>query len=231
MRVLIVEDEARIARRLERMVKSIMAGELQSLELCSSLDEAQNYLSIKKIDLLFLDLNLNGEDGFEVLESMVSEPFHTIIVSAYKDRAVRAFEFGVLDFVPKPFDEERLAKAISRMSQRDVKPQTKYLAVQKRGRRILVNVEDILYIQGAGIYTELHLRNGRKEVHNKSLESLNILLPDRFERIHKSYIADMTAAKSILVEPGSKYRLMIENELSLPIGRTRYKQLKEKYFA
>ena len=104
------------------------------------------------------------------MESVVAEPFHTIIISAYKDKAITAFEYGVLDFVPKPFDEERLSKACQRItSKKEVDTGIKFLAIKKRGKRFLINIEDIKYIKGAGIYTELYLKNGTKEIHNKTL--------------------------------------------------------------
>lgn len=232
MNILIIEDEARIARRIERMIQRIFGNEITSLQLCDSLDSGQKVIAYNEIDLLFLDLNLNGENGFDILESVVAESFHTIIISAYKDRAITAFEYGVLDFVPKPFDEERLAKACQRISaKKEVDTGIKFLAVKKRGKRFLINIDDIKYIKGAGIYTELFLKNGNKEVHNKSLENLSLLLPDTFERIHKSYLVEMTAAQQIIIEPGSKYTLELEGEERLPIGRTKYKALKTKWFS
>ncbi len=232
MNILIIEDEARIARRIERMIRSILGKEINSLNLCDSLDDGLKFIAENEIDLLFLDLNLNGKDGFDVLETVVSESFHTIIVSAYKDRAIKAFEYGVLDFVPKPFDEDRLAKALRRITSKDVSDTAiKYLAIKKRGKQSLIKVENIIYIKGAGIYTELFLQNGTKEIHNKSLENLRALLPDSFERIHKSYLVEMRNAKQIIIEPGSKYSLEISNGEQLPIGRTRYKNLQEKWFS
>ncbi len=232
MNILIIEDEARIAKRIHRMVSDIFAHQASSIQVCDSLEEGQQIIQQQKIDLLFLDLNLNGKDGFDILESVVAEPFHTIIISAYKEKAIRAFEYGVLDFVPKPFDEARLTKACQRIqATQTVSTHTKFLAVKKRGMRQLISVDDICYIKGAGIYSELHLKNGKKELHNKSLESLQQLLPHSFERIHKSYLVCMQEAKEIAVEPGSKYSLILQNEERLPIGRTRYKTIKEKWFS
>ncbi|MFT5166721.1 MAG: two-component system response regulator LytT [Saprospiraceae bacterium] len=232
MKILIIEDEARIAKRIERMVRSIFGSEINSILMSDSLEKGQRIIAENKIDLLFLDLNLNGKDGFDILESVVSEPFHTIIISAYKDKAIRAFEYGVLDFVPKPFDEERLSKACQRItSKSNEESGLKFLAIKKKGKRSLINIKDIKYIKGAGIYTELFLKTGGKEVHNKTLENLTLLLPDSFERIHKSYLVEMTTTKQIIVEPGSKYSLELYDGDRLPIGRTRYKGINEKWFS
>lgn len=232
MKILIIEDESRIARRIERMIRSIFNDKLSKLNVVDNLENGLKFIKDNEIDLLFLDLNLNGKDGFEVLESVVSEPFQTIIISAYKEKAIRAFEYGVLDFVPKPFDQDRLAKACNRISTKSItEPGIKFLAIKKKGRQMLIGIDQIKYIKGAGIYTELHLKNGATEIHNKTLDGLHLLLPDSFERIHKSYIAEMTNAKEIKVEPGSKYSLVLKTEEELPIGRTRYKKIKEQWFS
>lgn len=231
MNILIIEDEARIARRIERLLRSILAKEITSIQHRDSLAGGQQFISEHAIDLLFLDLNLNGEDGFDVLSSVVGESFHVIIVSAYRDQAIRAFEYGVLDFVPKPFSEERLAQACQRLQQeKQESGLAKYLSIKKKGRRNLVRVEDICYVQGAGVYTEIHFIDGSKAIHHKTLENLALVLPPHFERIHKSYLVSMQQAREIVIEPGSKYSLRLNNEDCLPIGRTRYKEVRERWF-
>jgi two-component system, LytTR family, response regulator LytT len=231
MNILIIEDEYRIARRIERMLRSILGQDITSIQHCDALQAGLELVANDKIDLLFLDLNLNGEDGFEVLESLVAEPFPTIIISAYRDQAIRAFEYGVLDFVPKPFSEERLAQAVQRLQKREKQANTlRYLAIQKKGRRTLIPIADVCYIQGAGVYTELHLKDGTTAIHNKTLENLELLLPEHFVRIHKSYLVSMLEARGIVIEPGSKYSLRLNNEEQLPVGRTRYKEVKKRWF-
>lgn len=229
MRVLIIEDEARIARRLQRMASDFFEQN-STVSICDSVQKGIAFLEQNEIDLLLLDLNLNGENGFDLLESVVSRSFHTVIVSANADRAIKAFEYGVLDFVPKPFDETRLNQAFKRITSdtKTTDEQLKYLAVKKAGSIKLIDLDELLYIKGAGIYSELHLRNGTQELHDKSLESLAQLLPPAFERIHKSYLVSLALAEKIIIEPGSKYSLQLKNGAQLPIGRSKYKELKEK---
>ncbi len=232
MKILIIEDEARIARRISRMTREIFGTDLQSLTVCNDIETGLQAVAEKDIDLLFLDLNLNGKDGFDILESVVAESFHTVIISAHRERAIRAFEYGVLDFVPKPFDQERLQKACDRIrSKTREETGIKFLAVKKKGRQVLLKIEDITYIQGAGIYTELKMRNGKTEICNKSLETLHTLLPQDFERIHKSYLVPMSQAKGIHSEPGSRYKLELTDGTFLPIGRSRYKDIRERWFS
>ncbi len=229
MRILIIEDEARIAKRLERMTRSFFE-QSSTIVICDSLQKGLIYIERNQIDLLLLDLNLNGENGFEFLEAVVAKSFPTIIVSAYAEKAIIAFEYGVLDFVPKPFDENRLFQAFKRLTTSIKTPDQnlKFLAVKKSGNIKLIDISDLHFIKGAGIYSELHLQNGTQELHDKTLEALEQLLPKSFERIHKSYIVSLDLTEKIIVESGSKYNLLLKTGAMLPIGRSKYKALKMK---
>lgn len=230
MRILIVEDEPLLAQRLERFCREILAGQIASIRIASFFSEASARLDETPIDLLLLDLNLHGRDGMQLLASAVAGSFHTIIVSANVDQALRAFEYGVIDFVPKPFSRERLAAALQRVTERDARATSaaKYLAVRKHGRVELVPIDRILYIEGAGAYAELVLDDGRRELHDKTLEKLHAVLPPVFERIHKSYLVRFDALKALHAQEGSHYEAELHNGLRLPVGRTRYKELREK---
>ncbi|WP_337994824.1 LytR/AlgR family response regulator transcription factor [Polaribacter ponticola] len=105
-----------------------------------------------------------------------------------------------------------------------------FLAVKKRGGIKLVNIDDVQYIKGAGVYTELYLNNGQKELHDKSLEKLSQLLPKSFERIHKSYLVKTIKIKEIIVKTGSQYAVELLSGEILPVGRTKYKALKAILF-
>ena len=231
MNILIVEDEPIIARRIKRMLIDLLVDRTENISVCHSLEKGKQYLSEHQVDLLFLDLNLHGEDGFELLGEIVAAPFHTIIISAYKEKAITAFEYGVLDFIPKPFNQARLAKALARLNTTSTTPEksVKYLSVQKRGRFVLLEIDNLAYIKGAGIYTELHFQDGTREIHNKSLESLTQLLPGHFDRIHKSWIINNRLIREIIVEAGGKYQVRIEGEHLLPVSRSKYKALREKW--
>lgn len=231
MNILIVEDESRIAKRIERMTRDILADTLISLTHINTLQHALTFIENNELDLVLLDLNLNGQDGFDLLKTAVSGAFHTIVVSAYKDQAITAFEYGVLDFVPKPFNRDRLEQAFKRAAAKErTNSQIKYLAVKSRHRIQLISVEEVYYIKGAGAYTELFLADGGKELHDKSLDKLQQLLSESFERVHKSYLVRMSEVNQIIVSSGSKYVAELKNGAQIPIGRTKYKGLKAKWY-
>ena len=107
MRILIIEDEASVADRIERLTRQVLGTNIQRLAKRQTLSAGLHYLQNHPIDLLLLDLNLNGLNGFSILQELLSHSFQTIIVSANTDQALKAFEYGVLDFIPKPFTIER----------------------------------------------------------------------------------------------------------------------------
>ena len=232
MKILIVEDEIHIARHLSKLLSKILPSQALHVKICLSLTEAADHLNRNAIDLLMLDLNLRGENGFELLQMMVSNSFHVVIVSAHTEKAIEAFEYGVLDFVPKPFNEERIRKCLSKLEGNSVSVDTpvKYLMIKKKNRLEKIDEKEVLYFEAYGHYSKMHLRNGRVEVYDKALIVLEPLLDDRYERVHKSYIAKMTEFDSMQIFPGGKYLLVMSNEDQIPVGRGHYKRLKQSWF-
>lgn len=231
MNVVIVEDERIAARRLERLVREILGERLREVVCFESLRLARRHVEEHRIDVLLLDLNLNGANGFELLRQALVHPFQTIVVSANTDKALLAFEYGVLDFIPKPFDRERLAKALNRIDRRErsgARSCATQLAIKRYGSLFLVPVEEVLYFQGAGDYVEIHTRKGETELHSKSLESLEHLLPQHFVRVHKSYLVDVRAVKEIRVHGGGKYELDLGGGVLIPLARSKYRDVQER---
>ena len=100
--------------------------------------------------------------------------------------------------------------------------------MKKYGKVELVEIDRVLYVEGAGAYAELVLDDGKRELHDKTLEKLHALLPPGFERIHKSFVVRWSAVKALHAQEGSHYEAELRNGLRLPVGRTRYKELREK---
>jgi len=230
MDILIVEDYPMVARRVERLTREILGSRLGSLKCVGRFSEAEEHLQRYTIDLMLLDLNLAGDDGFDLLKRALAASFQTIVISANVDRALEAFEYGVLDFVAKPFNAERLSKAFSRLALDETGEQTpvRFLAVKDGARIRLIPICEVTFIQGAGNYSELHLKDGTTALHEKNLDRLLILLKPQFERVHKSYLAKLSEVAGLQVYGGGRYALVLKNGETLPLGRTRYKALRER---
>lgn len=228
MNILIVEDEASIRDRLLRLTRSILGNRIQTLASADSLFDAETLLASKRFDVLLLDLNLNGEDGFGLLKSLATRSFHTIVVSAYSQRAIEAFELGVIDFVAKPFDQERLAKSFDRILGSDTTRShfAKFLAVRSHTRVELIALEDIEYIQADGPCSLIVKTDGTQRPHDKMLKDLSPILPPSFERVHKSYIANLQAISGFKTGPDHKNLLTFPSSRQIPLSRAKAKDLK-----
>jgi two-component system response regulator LytT len=224
--IIVVEDEALVAKRLIRFITASLEAQPHSIRHAETLDDAQEYLGEKSIDLLMLDLNLNGQDGFNLLKTHLSASYNTIVVSANTDRALEAFELGVLDFVAKPFKQERIAKALQRALGRDNGGKgIRSLSVEKRGFIELVALTDISYIRAAGHYSEIIMKDGTEHLHNKNLSKLLCLLPNNYQRVHRSHLVALNQVDKILKHAGSQYELILNGGNVIPLGRSYYSMI------
>ena len=229
MRILIVEDERPTAEDIQFLVKQILKKEITSIHIETSLDNALMYINEKPIDVLLLDLNLNARDGFQILKQVVSKSFHTIVISANINRAIEAFEYGVLDFIPKPYNIERLKAAFQRIKSSHAMDghSIKYLSVKKVFEIQVIPIVDILYFKSANIYVELYLKDERILIYDKPIKQLTALLPSNYCRIHKSYIVNIETIGKIQTLGGGQYRVVLKSGDCLPVSRKKIKVLKK----
>ena len=227
MRIAIVEDEVTVAQRIERLASELLGSTITGIRSFQSLDDADDYIATESIDLMFLDLNLGGRDGFQLLRQVVARSFHTIVVSAYADRAIEAFEYGVLDFVSKPFTRQRLRKAMERYNSSFRQQQTRYIAIKRRGVVEPIDLDRVYFFRGANVYSEACLDGGEVLLHDKPLARLGQVLPAHFERVHKSYIANLSRVVAIH-QSGNNAELEMKSGDRVPISRKRIGEIKER---
>ena len=228
MRILIVEDERPTAEDIQLLVKQILKNEITSIHIETTLGNALAYLDEKPIDVLLLDLNLNSRDGFQILKQVASKSFHTIVISANINRAIEAFEYGVLDFVPKPYSLDRLTAAFQRLKSSHALDghSMKYLSVKKGFEIRVIPIEEIRYFKSANIYVELYLKDEHVVIYDKPIKQLGQLLPSNYYRIHKSYIVNTETIETIQTPGGGKYRVVLKSGDCLPVSRKEIKKLK-----
>jgi len=230
MNIVIVEDEPLVQQRTQRLTMEILKSHSLKIQCFTDIDDAECFLAENTVDLLLLDLNLKGRNGFDLLKSNVAAGYHTIIISAYAEKAIEAFQYGVLDFVAKPYTLERLAKAFDRIldtSQRNYYG-CRYLSIKRLGAIELIALADISHIQADGHYSLIFLTNKAEKtaLHEKNIEKIIQLLPDNYLRVHRSYVVNMDYVKQLLIEPGSQYSLKLNTGLEIPVGRTKYQDVK-----
>lgn len=229
MRILIVEDEPLVRQRLLRLCGEL-AGTRARFDAVADLESAGDRLERNVYDGLLLDLNLGGEDGFELLRRAVAGRYHCVVVSAHRERALQAFEHGVLDFVPKPFSRERLGQALERLLDvgRYRSGHARYLGIWRAQGTALVELADVAWISADGDYSELRLLDGRSELHDKSLAGLSGLLPPDFVRCHRSHLVNLRHVRSLHAGSGSRYWLVMSNGAELPVGRAHVAALRQE---
>lgn len=224
MRILIIEDETVAARRLERLSAGILGEDLLAVQHAFDLDEARASLAESAWDLILLDLNLAGDDGFDLFQTDIGLA-RVIVVSAFPDRAIEAFGHAVLDFVPKPVDPDRLSRALERARSSRNEPVQKRLIVRNPGRADFVDPAQIIRIAGADDYCEIALANGRTLLHDETLSELERKLPAGFMRVHRSYLANLDFAQAV-EQDGSGFVLVQTEHVKTPVSRRRSKDVR-----
>lgn len=228
--VIIVEDEPLVARRLARMTQEALGAQSVKVEFAAGLEEATRLVGRAHDAVVLLDLNLAGADGFEILRRAIAEPFQVIVVSANVDRAVEAFELGVVDFVSKPFTAERLAKALQRATsgRREAGTPARFLAATLAGKVELIPIDSVVAVHGADDYSELETLDGPRHLHRKTLSALEQLLPVDFVRVHRSHIANLRHASRLVSDDSGRRQLLMRNGSLLPVSRTLAHQLEAR---
>jgi len=230
--MLIVEDEPLVAKRLERFAREALGERAGKSAFARSVEEATPLAEqLSASALIFLDLNLFGVDGFDLLEIDIRSPARTIVVSADQSRAVEGFSHGVVDFVAKPFSKERIAQAIERaMTGRDpLAAPIKYLggAPATPGSGVVfAPVNEVVALHGADDYVEIELSSGKRLLTRKTMIELEAMLGQEFCRIHRSHIVNRSYASEYRAQSGSRYQLILSTGAALPVGRARVDDLK-----
>jgi DNA-binding LytR/AlgR family response regulator len=193
MRCLIIDDN-----QLARMAMNKLVSQVHMLELvaeCRDAMEAYNYLNGEQIDLLFLDIEMPGMTGIELTKKLGAKKPLIIFTTAKTDYAVEAFELNVVDYVVKPVSVARFLQAVEKAKEaydsnkQEVKIEDReFVFVKDNGILKKLNVDDILYLEAMGDYVKVHTAQKFHVLHStlKSIEEK--LPPNKFLRIHRSYI-------------------------------------------
>jgi DNA-binding LytR/AlgR family response regulator len=214
-KALIAEDEPVLRAGLRKML-AVAWPELEVVALAKDGPEAMYLMDQHRPSVLFLDIQMPGLSGLDVARA-ASGKCHVVFVTAYDQYAVAAFEQGAIDYVMKPFDRERLAKACQRVKERltsvpanldDLLERLAELAVKKRaylrwinvesGRKVrLVTVEEVCYFQADVKYTRLVTADHEALIRTPLKELLEELDPTVFWQIHRSTIVNVNAIAEV----------------------------------
>lgn len=212
---IIIEDEPLALKRTSDFVNKI-----PFLNLMGTFDNSINglfYLKANKVDLLFLDINMDELSGIELLESSKIES-QVIITTAYQKYALKGYELNVTDYLLKPFTFDRFLKAVSKAQENlnkslsTVQPESIFVKTENRLEKI--NISDILYIEGMRDYRRIHTVNKRIMTLQNFSELEQILPSNLVCRVHKSYMVGINKIESI-----ERRRIKISDQI-IPISET-----------
>lgn len=194
IRTIIVDDEPVARTRLIRLLRA--APDIEIVGECSDGEAAVQAIRDDQPDLVLLDIQMPGMDGFDVLESLAPEERPVVIfVTAFDEYAVRAFEACALDYLLKPVAPERLMTAVQRATERlavrsDTPRAQERFLVKDSGRVDVVPTDQIEWIEAAGNYAILHTPD-RNHIIRQTMSSLESRLPADFLRVSRSAILNM----------------------------------------
>jgi two-component system LytT family response regulator len=248
LRTVIADDEPLARERLRLLLSS--DAEIEIVEECRNGKEVVANLKSARIDLLFLDIQMPGSSGFDVVEAvgLANMPI-TVFVTAHSEYAVEAFKVNALDYLVKPIERQRLEEALARVKER-IRLQEAFLARQEISsvlkalqtateprsypQRLLakngntdsvVCVGDIEWIEAADYYVCLHA-GGKRHLLRESIKALEAKLdPNKFVRLHRSAIVNIDHVREIHRDGRTDGWILLSTGARVRLNRTGWQKL------
>ena len=254
IRTLIVDDEPLARRNLRLLLEK--DPQIEILEECRNGREAVKAINTLAPDLIFLDIQMPAMDGFDVLARVGPEHIHAIIfVTAFDQYALKAFDVHALDYLLKPFDDERFAHALERAKsqiqareinnlstqllalleerendRKETKQRENYLKrlmIKVSGRVVLLKVDEIDFIEADGNYAKLHVGRKAHLLREKMHDLEGQLDPAAFVRIHRSIIVNLDRIREMHPHFNGDYTVVLQDGRQLRLSRSRREHLEK----
>jgi two-component system LytT family response regulator len=241
MKAIIIDDEP-LARSV---VKEYLQKhpELELMQECGDGFEGIKAIQQHQPDLIFLDIQMPKITGFEMLE-LLEQPPSVIFTTAFDEYAIKAFEAHAIDYLLKPFNQERFDKAISKWSEQrsivkdrstqdllesaSMSPSQNQRIVVKNGSKIkIIPVQDVFYLEAADDYVKIHTSEGyflKNKTMNHFEQSLD---KDQFVRSHRSYIVNIQQITRIDPYEKDNHVALLRSGAKVPVSRNGYVRLRE----
>jgi len=233
LRILVADDEPLARQRIE----DLLAREKDvDIATASTGGEAIERIRDGSPDIVFLDVQMPDRNGLEVVKEVGAENMPaTVFVTAFSKFALNAFDVAAVDYLVKPFDDDRFAEALQRARKRAVERRreahSKYvdrIAVESRGQTRVVPVAAIDYITASGPYAELHAAGKVFAVRERMQTLEEQLDPEIFFRVHRSAIVKLKRIDALLHRPGGDYAVRLKDGTELDLSRARREELQQR---
>ena len=257
IRALIVDDEPLARERLRELL-----DDTPSVTVVGDAEdgpEAVDAIREQAPNLVFLDVQMPGMSGIDVIEEIGAEAMPTtVFVTAYDQYAIKAFDLAAVDYLLKPFDDERFEQALHRardqiasqndeaiserllrlLRERDPslleeertrdEPYLERIAVQGRGKARIVPVDDLTHITADGSYAELHTEDDTYVIRERMKTLTARLDPEAFARVHRSAIVRLGKIELLLRGGGGDYAVRLQDGTRIPVSRSRVDELEDR---
>ncbi|MEF8795973.1 MAG: LytTR family DNA-binding domain-containing protein [Salinivenus sp.] len=256
LRVLIVDDEPLARERLRELLE-----EAPTVTVAGAAEDgpaAVDAIRAQAPDLVFLDVQMPGKNGIDVIEEIgTGDMPATVFVTAYDQYAIKAFDLAAVDYLLKPFDDERFEEALRRareqianqeaavserllrlLHERDPElldeesphdePYLERIAVQGRGKARIVPVDDLTHITADGSYAELHTGEDTYVIRERMKTLAARLDPDTFVRVHRSAIVRLDEIEMVLRGGGGNYAVRLKDDTRVSVSRSRVDELQDR---
>jgi len=208
---------------------------MEVLALCQNVSEGLEAIRHFSPHVVFLDIQMQRETGFDLLSKVSHIDFEVIFTTAHSEYAIKAYKFSAIDYLLKPVDLEDLRKAIRKVEKKvfvstseriealirnlkTEKVENYSLAIPTTEGLMFIKLKDILYCEATSNYTTFHLTDGRKYVVSKTLKEYEDLLADyHFFRIHHSYLINLQEIKKYIRGEGGY--VVLNNDVSLDVSK------------
>lgn len=240
----VIIDDEQLARELLREYIE-QTGNITIVGEATKGKDAVEMIDNLKPDLVFLDVQMPGMNGFDVLDDITHDPY-VVFTTAYDQYAIKAFEKNAVDYLLKPIDQERFQLAVKRALERmkteqynvgemlrDMKTENKtsydsHIFVQKSEKLINLAVEEIMFLEASGDYTILTTK-ADQFVSSSGIGKLEeILNPEIFIRVHRSTIININFLKEIEKHFNGGMIVKMQSGKSFPVSRTYAKLIRKK---
>lgn len=228
MRVLIVDDEPPARARLQRMLGAV--ADIEIAGMAHDGEDALRQAAALAPDAIFLDVQMPGASGLDVAASLPDPAPAVVFLTAFDQYAVQAFDAAAVDYLLKPVEPERLARALQRLRERvgvPLRPAPSKLLIPDRGRTHVVPVDEILWLEAADNYVVVHTAE-RAPLMRRTLAGLLEDLGDGFIRTHRS--AAVAVAHVTAVDPLEKgdATIVVRGGVAVPCSRQHRHALVER---
>ncbi|HEY3402463.1 MAG TPA: LytTR family DNA-binding domain-containing protein [Ohtaekwangia sp.] len=231
---IIVDDELKSRESLKILLEDFCTN-VTVLALCETVEEAMEAINKHKPDVVFLDIQLQRETGFDLLTRIAEISFEVIFTTAYSEYAIKAFKFSAIDYLLKPIDIEELKRSVAKVEKRKGDTITTRLkelmnnlksnstdnyklALPTSDGLVFIKMQDIIYCEASSNYTDITLADGKKYVVSRTLREYEELLEaHNFYRIHNSYLINLSAIKKYVRGDGGY--VVMSNDKSLDVSK------------